>query len=377
MSARVVRYAVVGAGSTAQRSVLPAFVRATRARLRTIVSGDAARGRELGARYLLARTWSYAEYEALLASGAVDAVYIDAPVAMRREHAVRAARAGVHVLCEKPMAATERDCVAIIDAAREARVKLMVADCLRFDPANVGAKDTVESGVIGELRSLTSSVARGLPRDADRDRDADPCAGPTFDAALECVSTARRLFRDEPVGVMAIQASVDECLPRSAADETTAVVLRFPRGRVATFVCSHGGARTSHLRLVGTRGELLVERAYCAEGERVHRLTVGDRSRERRFPMRDPFAGQLDHFAECVLEDRAPAASGEQGLAEVRVLRALARSARTQRFERLGPDAHEACATRSFRFPSRLLAATDEAIGVRYSLASAIWAGCS
>jgi predicted dehydrogenase len=375
MSARVVRYAVVGAGTMAQASVLPAFVKARRARLATIVSAEP-RLRALAARYL-ARTWSYAEYEALLASRTIDAVYLDAPLAMRREHAVRAARAGVHVLCEKPMAATEQDCMAIIDAAREARIKLMVADRLRFDPANEGAKDTVDSGCLGELRSLTSTIARCTPRGDDHDRDTDPGGGLSFDAALDCVSAARRLFRDEPVGVMAIQTSIDECLPRSI-DETTAAVLRFRRGRVATFVCSHGGARTSQLRLVGTRGELLVEGAYCPEGERVYRLTVGGTSRERRFFPRDPFVRQLDHFAECILEDRTPVASGEEGLAEVRVLRALARSARTQRFERLGPGMHEACSTRSFRFPSRVAAAaSDEVTSARYSLASAIWAGCT
>jgi len=329
-----IRYAVVGAGWIAQAAVLPAFAHARHARLVTIVSGDEVKRRELAARYRLRRTWDYEQYDECLASGEVDAVYVALPNSMHRDYTERAARAGVHVLCEKPMATNVEDCEAMIDAARDAGVKLMIAYRLHFEEANLGAIAVVESGVLGDLRFFTSTISQVTEQGARLDPRLG--GGALFDTGIYCVNAARYLFRDEPAEVMALQSSVDERFP-AGVDETTAALLAFPGGRLATFVCSLGAASTSQYRLVGTLGELALDPGYTFDEERVQRLTVRECVEVRRFPPADQFAPELDYFADCILRERDPEPSGEEGLADVRVLEAIERSARTFRPERLPP----------------------------------------
>src|ERR1700687_1612253 len=133
MPKRIIRYAVVGCGHIAQVAVLPAFGNARRtSKLAAIVSGDPVKHEELCKKYALERAYSYEQYDEMLKSGNVEAVYIALPNSMHAEYAERAARAGVHVLCEKPMALTEAECELMAKAAREGNVKLMVAYRLHF-----------------------------------------------------------------------------------------------------------------------------------------------------------------------------------------------------------------------------------------------------
>src|SRR4051812_18880926 len=130
-----VRYAVVGMGHIAQVAVLPAFAHARRnSRLVALVSDDRAKLAALARKYQIDRTYSYDQYEECLSQ--VDAVYIALPNSMHAEYTVRAARAGVHVLCEKPMAVTARECRRMIEACRTRRVKLMIAYRLHFEEIN-------------------------------------------------------------------------------------------------------------------------------------------------------------------------------------------------------------------------------------------------
>src|SRR5438876_2308035 len=154
---RRVRYAVVGQSYIAQIAVLPAFAHASRnSELAALVSGDRVKLRALGRKYGVDHLYTYDHYEECLRSGAVDAVFIALPNHLHREYAVRAARAGVHVLCEKPMALTEQDCRAMIAAARRNRVKLMVAYRLHFEEANLEAVELTRSGKLGDPRIFDS-----------------------------------------------------------------------------------------------------------------------------------------------------------------------------------------------------------------------------
>src|SRR3712207_5381166 len=119
-----VRYAVVGLGHIAQVAVLPAFAHAENSVVTALVSNDSEKLEKLGRKYKVKAQYSYDQYEECLRSGNVDAVYIALPNHLHRDYSVRAANAGVHVLCEKPMAVTEEDCLAMIRAAEANRVKL-------------------------------------------------------------------------------------------------------------------------------------------------------------------------------------------------------------------------------------------------------------
>jgi glucose-fructose oxidoreductase len=332
MPRKFVRYAVVGLGHIAQVAVLPSFANARRnSRLAALVSGDAVKLRSLGHKYGAEQLYRYEQYDECLKSGAIDAVYIALPNHLHCEYAERAARAGVHVLCEKPMAMDEDECERMARAAREARVKLMVAYRLHFERANLEAMEVARSGRIGEPRLFTSTFCTPVVPGNIRVRR-ETGGGVLWDIGIYCINAARSLFRDEPLEVRAATSGVlDE------VEESVSAVLRFPNERLATFGCSFGAAKVSEYRIAGTKGDLALEPAYDYARPLKHRLTLDDEMRERRFAKRDQFAPELLYFSDCVLQNRDPEPSAEEGLADVRIIRALYRSAQSGRPVELAP----------------------------------------
>jgi len=328
---RKVRYAVIGAGHIAQAAVLPAFAHAGRnSELVALVSGDEKKRRELSRRYRLRKAYPYEAYEECLRNGEVDAVYIALPNDMHREYAVRAARAGVHVLCEKPLALDEDECRHMIETAEAAGVKLMTAYRLHFERANLEAVEVVRSGQIGEARFFSSTFSFPVKDEKNIRLSAARGGGPLYDIGVYCINAARYLFRDEPTEVLGFAENGGERRFREV-DEATAAVLRFPDARLATFVSSFGAADTDEFRIVGTEGVLCVERSFEYTEGITHRLTVGGKTKTRTFPKRDQFAPELLYFSDCILAGKEPEPSGAEGLADVRVIRAIDESIRTGR----------------------------------------------
>ena len=329
----VVRYAVVGQGYIAQAAVLPAFRHARgNSRLVALVSGDETKRRMLGKKYDAA-TYSYEEYESCLASGDVDAVYIALPNDQHRDFTVRAARAGVHVLCEKPLAIDERECRAMIAACKRHKVKLMTAYRLHFERATLTALREVGNGVIGEPRLFVSSFTMTVEPPNIR-LEAGKGGGTLYDIGVYCINAARHLFRDEPVEVVAMTAGSK---PGSSVEESASCILRFPGGRLATFCVSFGTDKTSEYRVVGTKGSLRVEPGYELARGLEHHVSREGKKRTIAYAKRDQFAPELIYFSDCILNGTDPEPSGEEGLADVRVIRALYRSAASGRPVRLAP----------------------------------------
>jgi predicted dehydrogenase len=335
MPRRQIRYAVVGLGHIAQVAVLPAFGNARRnSKLAALVSGDPLKRTQLSEKYGIESAWSYEQYDECLKS--VDAVYIALPNNLHCEYAVRAARAGVHVLVEKPMAVTEAECERMIGAARDARVKLMVAYRLHFERANLEAGEVARSGRIGEPRLFNSTFCTPVVPGNIRVRRAAG-GGVLYDIGIYCINAARALFGDEPTEVRAASAgTLDE------VEEAVSAMLRFSHDRVASFTASFGTAKVSEYRLAGTKGDLAVEPAYEYARPLKHRLTIDGETRERRFAKRDQFAPELLYFSDCVLQNGTPEPGGDEGLADVRVIRALYRSAETGQPVALEPFAKRA-----------------------------------
>jgi predicted dehydrogenase len=321
-----IRYAVVGLGHIAQVAVLPAFAHAGRnSELTALVSDDPTKHEKLRSKYRIQHTYSYEQYDNCLNSGAIDAVYIALPNNMHCEFTVRAAQAGIHVLCEKPMAVTEEECDKMISAGAKARVKLMIAYRLHFEKANLEAVEIARSGKLGEPRLFSSVFAMQVKEDNIRLKR-DLGGGTLYDIGVYCINASRGLFRAEPSEVFAFSISGKDQRFREV-DEMTGALLRFPEERLASFTCSFGASDVSAYELVGTEGELRVEPAYEYVGELKHRLTVKGKTRERTFSARDQFAPELIYFSNCIINDVNPEPSGAEGLADVRVIRALYHSA--------------------------------------------------
>ena len=324
-SKRIVRYAVVGQGYIAQAAVLPAFAHAQRnSRLVALVSGDARKRRELAKQYDVP-AYGYDEYDSLLASGVVDAVYIALPNDQHRDFTVRAARRGVHVLCEKPLAVDERECRAMIAACRRHGVKLMTAYRLHFEQATLSAIESVGRGLIGEPRLFTSTFTMNVAdRGNIRLQDPKVGGGTFYDIGIYCINAARKLFRSEPEEVVAMATAPG----LGDAEESASAILRFPGDRLATFTVSFGADKTSEYRIVGSKGSVRADPGYeLASGLELH-FTRGSEKRRVKYGKRDQFAPELLYFSDCIVRGREPEPSGEEGLADVRVIRALYKSAR-------------------------------------------------
>jgi predicted dehydrogenase len=160
--------------------------------------------------------------------------------------------------------------------------------------------------------------------------------GTLYDIGIYCINAARAIFRDEPVEVEAFTANNGERRFRHV-DEMTGAVVRFPRERLASFTSSFGAADHGSYRVVGTKGDVSVTDAYEFANPKKIELTIGDRKTRMSFPKRDQVAAELVRFSECVSEGMEPEPSGREGLADVRIIRALYRSAAEGRAVRLAP----------------------------------------
>ena len=329
-----VRYAVVGLGHIAQAAVLPAFAHAKNSRLTALVSGDPMKLSKFSRRYGIENTFSYEDYDDLLGSGIIDAVYIALPNSLHYEYARRALERGVHVLCEKPLTTVARDAEELVRAADDNGVRLMTAYRLHFERANLEAIEIVRDGTIGEPRFFNSSFSMQLTAGNIR-ADKSLGGGPIYDLGVYCINAARYFFREEPEEVFAFSSRGHDRRFREV-DEMTSAILRFPGGRLAQFACSFGASPVTWCEVVGTKGSLRLTNAYEYIEQMELELTLeSGKTETRSFGERDQFGPELLHFSECVQKGRKPEPDGREGLADVRVIEALIASAKSGRPQRL------------------------------------------
>ncbi|HLL24821.1 MAG TPA: Gfo/Idh/MocA family oxidoreductase [Kofleriaceae bacterium] len=321
-----IRMAVIGQGHFAQSAVLPAIEQLEDVELTALVSGSEHKLDELGDRYGVRTRCHYDQLDQLLASGTVDAVYIAVPNDLHAELTMIAARHHIHVMCEKPMAPTEAECMQMIRACERARVKLMVAYRLHFEAANLIAVELSRGGEIGEPR-LFSSVFSMQVRDGNVRTQQRRGAGPIYDIGIYCVNAARYLFRAEPLEVIGMKLTGRDHRFTSV-EEAFAVTMRFPEERVAQFTCSFGAHDRAHYQVIGTEGFLTLENAYDYQAE-LHLEVQGKGGRKSRtFAKRDQIAAEIEYFARCIRDNTDPEPSGWEGLADIRIIQAIMASAR-------------------------------------------------
>ncbi len=330
-----IRYAVVGLGWFAQTSALPAFAQSENSELVALISDDPVKRDQLSKQYNIQRTYSYEQYEDCLHSGELDAVYIALPNHLHRDYTVRAANAGIHILCEKPMAVTVDECEAMIQAAEDNQVKLMIAYRLHFETANLQAIETVRSGKLGEVRIFNSIFTQQTAAGNIR-LDKAKGGGTLDDIGIYCINAARHLFQAEPIEVFASSASNGEAR-FSEVDEMTTAILRFPDERLATFIVSFGAHKVSNYQIIGTQGDLRVESPYSTYSEIKHTLTIDNDKQEQSFASYDQMAAQFVYFSDCILQDKQPEPCGQEGLIDMQIIRSLDQSIETGGFVKLSP----------------------------------------
>jgi len=330
-----VRYAVLGLGYISQVAVLPAFRNAARnSRLTALVSGDRAKLAALGDRYGVAGRFTYDELPDCLAQ--VDAVYIALPNHLHRDYAVAAANAGVHVLCEKPLAVTVAECEEMIAAAGASDVRLMTAYRLHFETGSLRNLELARAGELGRLRFFHAAFSMQVAAGNIRLGPEDQGGGPLYDLGVYCINAARHLFAAEPVEVTAFTANDGE---RRFAEthEMASALLRFPEEGLASFTVSAGAVDSGWYELLGTEGRLHMEPAFEYAEALERKLSVEGRTTRARYGRRDQFAPELLHFSDAILAGRDAVPSGQEGLADVRVVEAVLASAASGRAVKLAP----------------------------------------
>jgi glucose-fructose oxidoreductase len=328
--AKQIGYAVADLSDLTQHGALPAFARAgDGSRLVAIIASDRAHAQS-AAQEFRAAGYSLDEFRHCLQRDDVNAVYIALPNSMRCDYAVEAARAGVHVLCEKPMAVMADECRRMIRTAQTNRVKLMVAYHLRFHPAHAKTLELVRDGAIGTPRTVSAEFTTRAD-DADDPRLQRRLGGGTlYDLGVTCIHAARALFGTEPAQVMAMTARSSR-RHGGDVDEGTVALIRFPDERLVHLHTSFGEEPAAVLRIFGEDGWIELDQAYRHDTTATVLLCRRGRRETLSFEPGDPFAAEIAYFSSSILQDRVPEPSGLDGLQDVRLVEAIYRSARDGR----------------------------------------------
>jgi predicted dehydrogenase len=336
---RPLGYAIVGLGSYGLDVIIPQFANCAHSRLAAVVSGDPAKARRVAAEHGLPErsVYSYATFDTIRDNPDVDIVYVCLPNSMHAEYTVRAARAGKHVMCEKPMAISVAECETMIAACKAAKRKLMIGYRCHFEPFNLEATRLARSGAAGKIRYVRSEHGF-VQRDPSRWRLKRALAGggSLMDMGIYSLQAARYLTGEEPIAVTA-RESTDRRDPRfTEVEDIIDWTLEFPSGAIGSCQSMYS-ANQNHVLVMGDRGRIELEPATRYDG---NHMWLGKDGREREVsappgPGKTQFAGQLDHLAQCVRSGAEPIVSGEEGLRDMRIVEAIYRSAREGRTIRL------------------------------------------
>ncbi len=323
-------FAVVGLGSIAQSSVLPAFEHCKRAKLVALVGRDSKETAKLAKKLKVRSHYSSAEYAACLNNSEVAAVYIATPQGEHEHLTIQAAKAGKHVLCEKPLAATVKQSAAMLDACRANGVLLMTAYRKYYEPSALYLKQLIQSGKLGridvihtafsELHTPGKSLLWLLNAKAAG-------GGPLMDLGVYCVNTTRWLVEEDPVEVIA-QSWVNDSDRFKEVEEGISFRLRFASGLIVQGSSSYGAAPSSFIYVQGSKGWASLSPAFPFEEERQLVAKIGTRQTVRTFKLIDEFAPEIDAFASAIQGGSGVKPDGVQGHRDMTIIDAIYQSAK-------------------------------------------------
>ena len=330
-----VRWGILGAANIAVKRVIPAMQRGERSRVLAIASRDLEKARSAAADLGIGR--AYGSYDELLADPEIEAIYNPLPNHLHVPWTIRAAEAGKHVLCEKPIALSASEARQLLDVRARTGVQIGEAFMVRSHPQWLTVKELVASGRIGDLRVVAGHFAyfRRDPRDVRSVPEWG--GGGLMDVGCYPITMSRWLFGEEPEGVIGI---LDRD-PELRVDRIASGLMRFPSGGQATFTCAMQLAHYQRMQLHGTQGRIEVQIPFNAPNDRPCRIFVddgrelGDRSAEAiEFPIVDQYTLQGDNFSAAIRGDRTVPVSVEDAVANMAVVDAVFRSAQSGRWER-------------------------------------------
>ncbi len=329
---RKIGFAIIGLGRISMGEFMPGVKLSQNCRITALVSGHRDKAEKVARQYGVdaASIYSYEDMDRLAANPNVDAVYVALPNSMHAEYTIRAAKAGKHVLCEKPMANTAADCEMMIDACKKAGRKLMIAYRCQYEPNNLKARQTIRDNGIGRLEMMDSSF--GFTESAGEWRLSKKYAGggPLMDVGIYCLNACRFLSGEEPVEVDGRSSVIDQDGRFAEVEENLVWTMRFPSGLLTTCSTSYGTNTNGYYRAFGSKGSVQMEPAFSYEGLHMEIQASGKGRADATVPDSDPhqFTREADHMAECILRNETPRTPGEEGLRDLRIIEAIYASCR-------------------------------------------------
>ncbi|MBV8886439.1 MAG: Gfo/Idh/MocA family oxidoreductase [Chroococcidiopsidaceae cyanobacterium CP_BM_RX_35] len=334
-----VGFAIVGLGRLALEEILPAFAQSQHCQPVALVSGSPDKAAIVAQQYGInpKNIYSYQNYDNIRDNPEVDVIYIVLPNALHAEYTIRGAQAGKHILCEKPMATSPEECQRMIDACNQAHKKLMVAYRIQYEPYNRTVMQLVRRKELGVVQTIQADNGQNQGGDLNQWRLKKALAGGGClpDVGLYCLNTSRFLTGEEPIEISATMYSTPGDPRFKEVEENINFLMRFPSGILANCSASYGYHEARRYRLFGSEAWAQLDPAFAYRGLRMtmaHKSKINSMAEDvedLRLDEKNQFALEMDHMAECVLENKQPYTPGEEGLQDHKLMAIIYEAART------------------------------------------------
>jgi predicted dehydrogenase len=322
-------YAVIGLGRIAGH-FMPGTLGTSNSQITGLVSGHRDKAERIAAQYGVPTSsiYNYDNFDDIAHNPAIDAVYVALPNSMHAEYTIRAAKAGKHVLCEKPMAVSVAEAEAMIAACKTANVKLMIAYRCLYEPTNLKAVKLIRDGALGQVQAIESAFGFKIAPGEWRLDKKLAGGGPLFDVGIYSLSACRYLTGEEPEHLSAYASTIDHDGRFNTVEENVSWTMRFPSGVLASCNTTYGAPMEGFYRVHGSKGWLQADQAFSYEGLRMTGNFGGTKIDELN-PAHDPsqFVAEASHFSNCVQNGLEPKSPGEEGLRDMRLITEIYRSA--------------------------------------------------
>jgi predicted dehydrogenase len=325
-----VNYAVIGLGGISD-IFMRACAQSQHSKVVALVTGHPEeKGSKYAEMYNIPKSsiYTYETFDQVKNNPDIDAVYIGLPNSMHKEYTLRAAAAGKHVLCEKPMAISSAECRTMIDACKAANVKLMIAYRIQYEPLWLQVQQILEQGAIGEIQSFQGGFFNSQPAGAWRLSKTLGGGGSVLDLGIYPLNAIRWLTKEEPSSYTAITATRDHSGRFNEVEQSVEWTMKMPSGIIASCGCSYGSSGPGFLNICGDKGSLQFNPGFNYDG--LHLIGGGDHKRiDIASTGKSPyqFTIEADHFSDCVRNNRTPKTPGEEGLKDMLAIEAIYQAA--------------------------------------------------
>jgi predicted dehydrogenase len=328
-SGRKIGYAVIGLGRIAGH-FMPGVRASSNSQITGLVSGHRDKADKIAGDYGVPSDsiYSYDNFDSIADNKSIDAVYVALPNSMHAEYTIRAAKAGKHVICEKPMAVSVSECEAMIAACKKNNVKLMIAYRCHFEPMNLRAVKLLRDGAVGQIQTIESTYGFNIHPGEWRLSKKMAGGGPLFDVGIYSLNACRYLTGEEPEHISAYASVIDRDGRFNEVEENVSWTMKFPSGIVASCNTTYGGVMSGFFRVHGTKGWIEADPAFNYEGLHLRADYPGTKLDEPN-TAHDPyqFTAQADHFSQCIQQGTDSKTPGEEGLRDMQYITQIYRSA--------------------------------------------------